>query len=69
MTRDMMWFWELILMKLRLKLLRENHGKAEAMKLDLFDHSNIDEIINFLEEKNIKLDVLVGGPCLVRDFQ
>lgn len=45
-----------------LKTFKENHGKAEAMKLDLFDHSNIDEIINFLEEKNIKLDVLVGGP-------
>lgn len=32
------------------------------MKLDLFDHSNIDVIINFLKEKDIKLDVLVGGP-------
>ena len=45
-----------------LKTFKENHGKAEAMKLDLFDHSNIDVIINFLEEKDIKLDVLVGGP-------
>ena len=32
------------------------------MKLDLFDHSNIDVIIKFLEEKDIKLDILVGGP-------
>lgn len=45
-----------------LKTFKENHGKAEAMKLDLFDHSNIDVIIIFLEEKDIKLDVLVGGP-------
>lgn len=45
-----------------LKTFKENHGGAEVMKLDLFDHSNIDVIINFLEEKNIKLDVLVGGP-------
>lgn len=45
-----------------LKTFKENHGSAEAMKLDLFDHSNIDTVVNFLEEKNIKLDVLVGGP-------
>lgn len=45
-----------------LKTFKENHGGAEAMKLDLFDHSNIDVIIKFLEEKDIKLDVLVGGP-------
>ena len=45
-----------------LKTFKENHGKAEAMKLDLFDHKNIDVIIKFLKEKDIKLDVLVGGP-------
>lgn len=45
-----------------LKTFKANHGGAEAMKLDLFDHSNIDTIIDFLKEKNIKLDVLVGGP-------
>lgn len=45
-----------------LKTFKANHGGAEAMKLDLFDHSNIDVIIKFLEEKDIKLDVLVGGP-------
>lgn len=45
-----------------LKTFKENHGKAEAMKLDLFDHSNIDVIIDYLDKKNIKLDVLVGGP-------
>lgn len=45
-----------------LKTFKENHGDAEAMKLDLFDHSNIDVIINYLEKNQIKLDVLVGGP-------
>lgn len=45
-----------------LKTFKENHGKAETMKLDLFDHNNIDVITNFLKEKEIKLDVLVGGP-------
>ena len=45
-----------------LKTFKENHGSAEAMKLDLFDHKNIDVIIEFLNKKNIKLDVLVGGP-------
>lgn len=45
-----------------LKTFKENHGSAEAMKLDLFDHKNIDVIIDFLNKKNIKLDVLVGGP-------
>ena len=45
-----------------LKTFKENHGNAEAMKLDLFDHKNIDVIISFLNENKIKLDVLVGGP-------
>ena len=45
-----------------LETFKANHGNAEAMKLDLFDHANIDVIVNFLEEKDIKLDVLVGGP-------
>ena len=45
-----------------LKTFKANHGGAEAMKLDLFDHGNIDVIIDFLEKKKIKLDVLVGGP-------
>ena len=45
-----------------LKTFKANHGPAEAMKLDLFNHDNIDVIINYLKEKNITLDVLVGGP-------
>ncbi|WP_278247686.1 DNA cytosine methyltransferase [Clostridium sp. ZBS12] len=45
-----------------LKTFKENHGEAEAMKLDLFDHSNISKIEQFLNERNVNLDVLVGGP-------
>lgn len=46
-----------------LKTFQENHGSATAMKLDLFDHKNLDLIVKFLENKGIKqLDVLVGGP-------
>jgi DNA (cytosine-5)-methyltransferase 1 len=45
-----------------LKTFKENHGKAEAMKLDLFNHENINVIIDFLRDRKINLDVLVGGP-------
>ena len=45
-----------------LKTFKSNHGNAEAMKLDLFDHSNISKIEEFLNDRDIKLDVLVGGP-------
>lgn len=45
-----------------LKTFKENHGSAEAMKLDLFNHDNIEKIIEFLNKKNKKIDVLVGGP-------
>lgn len=45
-----------------LQTFKANHGTADVMKLDLFDHSNIDVIIDYLKSKNIKLDVLVGGP-------
>lgn len=41
---------------------KANHGTSEAMKLDLFNHDNIEKIVSFLEEKEMKLDVLVGGP-------
>ena len=42
-----------------LKTFKANHGGAEAMKLDLFDHGNIDVIIDFLEKKieSYKLDM------------
>ena len=46
-----------------LKTFQENHGSATAMKLDLYDHDNIQIIVDFLHDKDIeKLDVLVGGP-------
>ena len=45
-----------------LKTFKENHGHAEAMKLDLFDHDNIWKIRDYLKENDISLDVLVGGP-------
>lgn len=45
-----------------LKTFRENHGSAKAMKLNLFDHNNIDVIVEDLKDRNITLDVLVGGP-------
>ncbi|MDE6816446.1 MAG: DNA cytosine methyltransferase [Lachnospiraceae bacterium] len=46
-----------------LKTFQQNHGSAAAMKLDLFDHANLDYIVEFLTNKEIKdLDVLVGGP-------
>lgn len=45
-----------------LRTFKANHGDAETMQLDLFDHSNLDRIEKFLNNKGIKLDVLVGGP-------
>ncbi len=45
-----------------LKTFKANHNKAETMKLDLFDHNNIDKIAEFLDERNLSLDVLIGGP-------
>jgi len=48
-----------------LETFKENHANSEALKLDLFDHSNIDIIVNRLAAKGVgekELDVLVGGP-------
>lgn len=45
-----------------LKTFKANHGKAEAMKLDLYNHENINQIIDYLKNHDISLDVLVGGP-------
>ncbi len=45
-----------------LKTFERNHGDAVAMKLDLFNHNNINKIVKFLDDRHIKLDVLVGGP-------
>jgi len=40
----------------------KNHGSAKPMKLDLFNHDNIQCIIDELNAQNLTLDVLVGGP-------
>lgn len=45
-----------------LNTFEKNHGKAVAMKLDLFNHDNINVIKKYLEDNNIDLDVLIGGP-------
>lgn len=46
-----------------LKTFENNHGSAEAMKLDLFNLDNVKSIDNKLKEKNVnKIDVLIGGP-------
>lgn len=45
-----------------LKTFKANHGDADIMKLDLFNHDNLSFIIDYLEERNISIDVLVGGP-------
>ncbi|WP_142957086.1 DNA cytosine methyltransferase [Enterococcus faecalis] len=45
-----------------LKTFKENHGEAEIMKLDLFNHDNLQFITDYLHEKNFSIDVLVGGP-------
>lgn len=45
-----------------LKTFKANHGNAEAMKLDLFNHDELNKIFTYFENKNLTLDVLVGGP-------
>lgn len=45
-----------------LKTFQHNHGNAESLKLDLFNHENINVLKEKLDEKGGKLDVLIGGP-------
>ena len=45
-----------------LKTFEKNHGNAKAMKLDLFNHDNINVIKKYLDDRKISLDVLIGGP-------
>lgn len=45
-----------------LKTFKANHGHAEALKLDLFNHDNLHIIEDFFKKREIELDVLVGGP-------
>lgn len=45
-----------------LKTFAFNHEEATAMKLDLFNLENVEIIKRFYDERNLKVDVLVGGP-------
>lgn len=45
-----------------LKTFKENHGDADIMKLDLFNHDNLHHITDYLDERDIRVDVLIGGP-------
>lgn len=45
-----------------LKTFKNNHGDAEVLKLDLFNHNNINKVDEFIKNKKISIDVLIGGP-------
>lgn len=45
-----------------LKTFKLNHNKSEVMKLDLFNYDNINKIAEFIRNKNMTLDVIIGGP-------
>ncbi len=48
-----------------LETFKNNHGNSDILKLDLFNHDNIEIIVDHLRKKGIKendLDILVGGP-------
>ncbi len=45
-----------------LETFEKNHGKTKALKIDLFNHENINQIDEFLKKQNLNVDVLVGGP-------
>ena len=45
-----------------LKTFKANHGEADVMKLNLFEHENLNLIMEYLQNKNLNIDVLVGGP-------
>lgn len=53
--------------EMALKTFKKNHGAADTLQLDLFDHGNIDQIEQHLSNREIQLDVLVGG-LPVKDF-
>ncbi|WP_312813770.1 DNA cytosine methyltransferase [Sedimentibacter sp.] len=48
--------------EMALKTFAENHGNTATMKLDLFNHNNLNEITKYLISKGVTIDVLVGGP-------
>lgn len=45
-----------------LKTFKANHGDADIMKLDLFNHDNLQFILDYLKERKVGIDVLIGGP-------
>lgn len=45
-----------------LKTFKANHGSADVMKLDLFNHDNLHFITDYMNENKFDIDVLVGGP-------
>lgn len=45
-----------------LKTFKANHGDTDVMKLNLFEHENLNLIMEYLQNKNLNIDVLVGGP-------
>lgn len=45
-----------------LETFKKNHGQTEVMNLDLFDHENLNIAKDYLTEKHVEVDVLVGGP-------
>ncbi|PTJ01365.1 DNA cytosine methyltransferase [Staphylococcus simulans] len=45
-----------------LKTFSENHGNTDIMKLDLFNHDNINKIVEYVRKNNLSIDVLIGGP-------
>ena len=45
-----------------LKTFEKNHGRAKALKLDLFNLENVQLIVKEFNKKHKVLDVLIGGP-------
>lgn len=48
--------------EMALKTFAQNHGSAKTMKLDLFNHENLEHIEKYLNDNNMTIDILVGGP-------
>ncbi len=40
----------------------KNHSDSKGFKLDLYNHENLKQIIEFLDKKKQKVDVIIGGP-------
>ena len=51
-----------------LETFKENHGSAETMKLDLFDHNNISIIVDYIVKKKYKFGCTYWRTSLSRLF-